>query len=426
MIILKYMYSKNFLIVTISFALLLLYSNAEAQAYDISKHLTNSDDQEQYEEIKEEIREADEVFSQANQADGNSAYRTHKKASKIYDINYRSLYMLLAPYIDDFTEKSEEEKRKKIRVLNFTASDNFGVAISKRRTAAEADKDEAISLFKAARDHDKKAAQALYKAFAVYYDAEDFEIQEDDPFTIAALEKRESFKDKEFSEKSYEVKTDEKDRKYPSYKKPTAIELADTKHSYSVQIASAIKPEDISYLNRRYPKTGEIREEQVGGRYKYTFGNFDSYREASKARENCGVKGAFVIAYNDNRRLKHISDVLLPEEQQTYEGEVNRSQNTGRADETDDISQNNITEESNKAVEYRVQIGTSRIPASQSQLDEMNKTDLPVKTVKKTKLYKYTIGSFDSYQEAKSFIQSHRLSDAFVVKFENGKEVSLK
>jgi hypothetical protein len=422
------MYSKTILIIILSFALQLLYSKAVAQDYDISRHLSNSDDKERYEEIKEEIRVADDLFSEANQADGSTAYRVHKKASKTYDINYRSLYMLLAPYLDNFTEKSEGEKRKKIRVLNFTASDNFGMAISKRREAAELDKDEAIAKLKAAHEHDQKAEQALYKAFAVYYDAEDFEIEEDDPYTIAALEKRENFKDKEFSEKSYEPEQNTSERKYPTYKKPTAIEVADTKHSYSVQIASSVKPEDISYLNRRYPKTGDIREEQVGGRYKYTFGNFSSYREASKARENCGVKGAFVIAYNGNKRLKHISDVLLPEDQQTYEGEVNRSQNTANAEETDDGSKNNevaVADESNKAVEYRVQIGTSRIPASQSQLNEMNKTDLPVKTIKNAKLYKYSVGSFDSYQEAKNFINTNGLQKAFVVKFENGQEVSL-
>ncbi len=73
--------------------------------------------------------------------------------------------------------------------------------------------------------------------------------------------------------------------------------------------------------------------------------------------------------------------------------------------------------------EYRIQIGTSILPAVKSQTDRLNSTDLNVKTYKSKVYYKYTIGSFKSFQEAKNFKNAYGLSKTYIAEYNNGKEV---
>lgn len=74
-------------------------------------------------------------------------------------------------------------------------------------------------------------------------------------------------------------------------------------------------------------------------------------------------------------------------------------------------------------VEYRLQIAASWLPAGKEQLKEMNPTTLDVKVYKHKRLYKYTIGSFKTPEEAKHYKNAFGLKNAIVVKYKNGKEI---
>ncbi|NPA68587.1 MAG: SPOR domain-containing protein [Chlorobi bacterium] len=74
--------------------------------------------------------------------------------------------------------------------------------------------------------------------------------------------------------------------------------------------------------------------------------------------------------------------------------------------------------------EFRLQIGASVLPANESQLKRLNKTSLPVKVYKSDVYYKYTVGSFKDFQEAKNFKNAYGLS-GYITEYENGKEVKL-
>jgi len=78
-----------------------------------------------------------------------------------------------------------------------------------------------------------------------------------------------------------------------------------------------------------------------------------------------------------------------------------------------------------KGTEYRIQIGTSIIPANEIQINRLNNTDLPVKTFKSVLYYKYTIGGFKSFHEAKNFKNAYGLNNTYIVKYLDGKEVKL-
>ncbi len=73
--------------------------------------------------------------------------------------------------------------------------------------------------------------------------------------------------------------------------------------------------------------------------------------------------------------------------------------------------------------EFRIQIGTSILPANESQLKRLNKTDKPVSTYKSKVYYKYTVGSFSSFQEAKNFKNAYGLTNVYIVEYRKGKEV---
>ena len=90
---------------------------------------------------------------------------------------------------------------------------------------------------------------------------------------------------------------------------------------------------------------------------------------------------------------------------------------------SDKIENSDYNNDVSVGTEYRIQIGTSILPAVKSQTDRLNSTDLKVKTYKSKVYYKYTIGSFKSFQEAKNFKNAYGLSKTYISEYKNGKEV---
>lgn len=90
---------------------------------------------------------------------------------------------------------------------------------------------------------------------------------------------------------------------------------------------------------------------------------------------------------------------------------------------SDKIDDSDYSNNISVGTEYRIQIGTSILPAVKSQTDRLNPTDLNVKTYKSKVYYKYTIGSFKNFQEAKNFKNAYGLSKMYIVEYKNGKEI---
>ncbi len=86
-------------------------------------------------------------------------------------------------------------------------------------------------------------------------------------------------------------------------------------------------------------------------------------------------------------------------------------------------NQTNTITRNSKEHEFRIQIGTSILPANEMQLKRLNKTDKPVSTYKSKIYYKYTVGSFSDFQEAKNFKNAYGLTNVYIVEYRNGKEV---
>ncbi|MGL4598203.1 MAG: hypothetical protein ACRCYO_11765 [Bacteroidia bacterium] len=75
---------------------------------------------------------------------------------------------------------------------------------------------------------------------------------------------------------------------------------------FSVQIAAMTRMVPIAFFANAFSISAPINAEQIDGLNKYTTGAFGNYSEARNHREtlrNKGVAGAFVMAYNNNKRV---------------------------------------------------------------------------------------------------------------------------
>ncbi|MCD4791862.1 MAG: hypothetical protein K8R54_01415 [Bacteroidales bacterium] len=128
---------------------------------------------------------------------------------------------------------------------------------------------------------------------------------------------------------------------------------------------------------------------------------------------------------NFNVRSFTVENVNLPE---NFNYNTTDIVYTDLVENGDNKTNNNITPDnvntySGEGNEYRIQIGTSIIPANETQINRLNKTDLSVKTYKSKIYYKYTIGSFASFKEAKNYKNAYGLSETYITEYRNNKEV---
>ncbi len=104
-------------------------------------------------------------------------------------------------------------------------------------------------------------------------------------------------------------------------------------------------------------------------------------------------------------------------------GKVNDSGGNTIEVNTGYSSSNNQSNYSSGGTEFRIQIGTSILPANESQISRLNSTNVAVNTYKSKVYYKYTIGNFASFEEAKNYKDAYGLSKTYITKYENGREV---
>ncbi len=74
--------------------------------------------------------------------------------------------------------------------------------------------------------------------------------------------------------------------------------------SFKVQIAASESGSNASSLQSKYNIQQNVSVDNEDGKYKYVVGNFSTYNEAKQYAKNCNVEGAFVVGYDNGRRIK--------------------------------------------------------------------------------------------------------------------------
>lgn len=123
---------------------------------------------------------------------------------------------------------------------------------------------------------------------------------------------------------------------------------------------------------------------------------------------------------NFNTRSFSVNDPSLENSFKFNHQMVSENKNTGT---NSNVNYYNTAVYGTLEHEFRIQIGASILPANQSQLKRLNSTDKPVSTYKSRVYYKYTVGSFSDFQEAKNFKNAYGLTNVYIVEYKNGKEV---
>lgn len=160
-------------------------------------------------------------------------------------------------------------------------------------------------------------------------------------------------------------------------------------------------------ISRQYGIDKEINEEFINGYSKYTAGNFSTYQEAKAYKDQLRqgkASDAFVVAYVNNNRVANIQDALKME---------------GTSEAKTSVPSTVI---SSKGISYSIQIAASAKDLSPISIgNQLSISDKVIKT-SHNGLYKYLVGSFNSYDDAKSKMAQlqEKVSDAFIVKYVNG------
>ncbi len=157
-----------------------------------------------------------------------------------------------------------------------------------------------------------------------------------------------------------------------------------------------------SRLNLDY----EVKQDYQGDYAKYTSGEFATYEEAAaykKKLRNSTVPGAFVVGFYEGARTKNIQEAIAIE-------------NGGQAATKASIPMGII---------YRVQVfAAAKNMSVESVKNQTGVTD-DLDKVTHNGLFKYEVGAFKSYSDAKAALQRVResVSDAFIVKYQDGNRI---
>ena len=181
---------------------------------------------------------------------------------------------------------------------------------------------------------------------------------------------------------------------------------------YRIQIgAQPGKKISLSWLSKTYNISEPIREDLHNNYYIYTIGSFNNINDAQdykfELRKNKNIKGAFVVTFVNGKRYDMI-DSSVSKPPPSIKPEVTKP----------------VTK-----TEYRVQIAANKIKKlSGTDLAKYFKINLPVSESIYNGNYIYTVGTFDTKEEAQklrnSLSQKNNIKGAFVVTFKDGKRFS--
>jgi hypothetical protein len=181
---------------------------------------------------------------------------------------------------------------------------------------------------------------------------------------------------------------------------------ADDNIIYRVQIAANRTELSQRALSRMYYGNKNVEMINENGWYKYSVGDFTTYKEASKFRKESGMSNAFVVAYRKGTwfeqgasTAKAFSDkaVFTPQ----FEGKLPAG------------------------LIFRIQVAASRVPLTTGQLKRIYPGKYPVEMISEDGWYKYQFMGVRLYSDAIQIIRDVTTSGAFIVAYENGVKADL-
>jgi len=214
--------------------------------------------------------------------------------------------------------------------------------------------------------------------------------------------------DKQINKVLKEEAQDKKNKKNESSDKKSIV--SDMK--FRVQIAADKKPLSQSTLRKLYSGNNkEISRVVENGWYKYSIGDFNTFNQAKKFKDNLDTKDAFVVASKNGKRF-------IPG------GFESKSITKSNATETE-IRKEINTGSTNELV-FKVQIAASRNPMNNQLLNKRYQGSMTINKDKVRGWHKYSIGEFSNYEEAKNHKKQIDVEGAFVTAYKDGELLDIK
>ncbi|HEX3006115.1 MAG TPA: hypothetical protein VHO90_00710 [Bacteroidales bacterium] len=164
---------------------------------------------------------------------------------------------------------------------------------------------------------------------------------------------------------------------------------------YRIQISACRIPLDSKAQQSIYDGEHKIIELNEDNWYKYAIGEFPTYADAKRLKDNLNVPGAFVIAYLNGKRIK-ILQSKVP-----------------------DISYDeNVT--------FKVQIAASKTPLNENYVRNIYAGEKKVDENLEDGWYKYTINMGSVLRDAKNFIEKEDIPGAFITSYMGNTKVELR
>lgn len=167
---------------------------------------------------------------------------------------------------------------------------------------------------------------------------------------------------------------------------------------FAVQIAASRETLSDNILRMLYSGNQPVTKHFEDNWYKYTIGRESTLLEAQRLKAASGVKGAFIVAYQNGARIT-LSGLTPSEEKQ----EDLQKSSTGKT--------------------FKVQIAASRRPLSDREIKFLYSGPGKVTMQLEDGWYRYTIGNETSYAGAADLKTSLNLKNAFIAIYNNGKRI---
>ena len=180
---------------------------------------------------------------------------------------------------------------------------------------------------------------------------------------------------------------------------------------YQVQIAAGRDPLSQRLLKTVYHGKLEISMIEEEGWHKYSIGSFNTYNDAKVFKKKAGAIGAFVVAFMKGQKINVAEAIKFDE---LYYNKLNTN--------------NKPTENIRSNIIFRVQIAATIVPMSNNELRSIYYGNELIYKVEEDDWYKYkySVGEFLKYRQAKIYKKRIRIHGAFVVAYENGKKFDIK
>lgn len=215
-------------------------------------------------------------------------------------------------------------------------------------------------------------------------------------------------KNKEFEEtlvikeepKPVASKSDSQPKAEPSETKTSKADI-----TYRVQVRAIYGgKQSPSRIKKAYRIGEKVYEHFHEGYTKYSAGDFDNYRQASrykkKLRNNKGIEGAFVVAFHNNKRLNSLEQAERIKKGQEVEKKA--------------------------GIYYRVQVAAmSKRKLSPEKIVEKFNINEKVMLENSGGYHRYVVGRFSEYSAAREKLSKLRknVPGAFIVKYKDGKRI---